>query len=798
MVKFIPFLVIALLSKACSGQADLPGRDHTGGTYSAQTLSYNNVGASPGVTPTTFGAHGDAIRIQAGCNATASSTTVTCNGTSFVSGDVGKQFWIPGAGAAGVAEHTTISSVTNSTTVVVAAAASTSVTSARVIYGHDDASAIQACWNYSSANQVQCVMNGSGITNTGYLVGSAGLQIMTKMQVSGNSYTQGTNIWCEFNGDCVSLKPGPDTGVNLSNLEIWADGTQPLSRGIHLNAQTGQGVGFGGLFNANLNNIQVENMANECLWLDGGGGAGYTFNLPNQYVHFLQFNCNGPIQMHTPNMILMTGQNAQITFIQGAVNGIVDTAANPRQQALWISYYPNPLIAIHEKTGGMNDSPDDVKFFGYTYEVGMQGLYVSQAANIHYDNGYIEQIATPLIVLNSTGVTFNGNHIANSGTVTGVASFPLQSTVAFRDNTIIADPSHTVAALAVCKNNSNTIDFVGNSSPVTATSDCATAQVAPTTSTLSVAGGQTVFVNGSSTPITTISAPGASPGKTLTLYAAGTITLAAGGNINFGGLPAPLTIAGGQSVTLTLFDLGPAWLITSTTAVTASASIPATSDVLKGAGSAGPYSTFFDDFYSGANMASRPIGSATADTCAISNAYSDVNHPGNMVATAGTAGTGSGIVCGLISENPSIASANNPLVWTWETAVYVPVLPTTNPGSYQVGMAHTPNENPWTSGIGFYLSSANSSQSHWYCRYSSTGTDSHVSAVVAWTRLTMSNDGSLVHWYINGHEVCGTGVPIASLPSTTQYPALWSATALSGTSVSLAYDYINWQRVVDR
>jgi hypothetical protein len=215
-------------------------------------------------------------------------------------------------------------------------------------------------------------------------------------------------------------------------------------------------------------------------------------------------------------------------------------------------------------------------------------------------------------------------------------------------------------------------------------------------------------------------------------------------------------------------------------------------------GSVGPYSTFFDDFYSGANMASRPVGSSKADTCETNNIYADSNHPGNMLLTAGTAGVGTGIVCGLISKNPSIASANTPLAWTWETAVYVPVPPTTNAGSYQVGMAHTPNENPWVSGIGFYLSSANSSQSHWYCRYSSTSTDSHVSAVVAWTRLTMSNDGSLVHWYINGHEVCGTGVPIASLPSSTQYPALWSATALSGTSVSLAYDYINWQRLVNR
>jgi hypothetical protein len=215
-------------------------------------------------------------------------------------------------------------------------------------------------------------------------------------------------------------------------------------------------------------------------------------------------------------------------------------------------------------------------------------------------------------------------------------------------------------------------------------------------------------------------------------------------------------------------------------------------------GAAGPYSTFFDDFYTGANMASVPIGSPTASSCSPSNTYTDNNHPGNMLLTAGTGGTGTGIVCGLVSENPSVTSANTSMGWTWETAVYVPVLPAATASAYQAGLAHTPNASPWTTGIGFYLSSANGVANDWYCRYNSTSTDSGVAATVAWTRLTMVNDGANVHWYIGGTQVCGTGVAIANMPSTTQYPAVWSATALSGTSVTMAYDYINWQRAVSR
>ena len=509
--------------------------------------------------------------------------------------------------------------------------------------------------------------------------------------------------------------------------------------------------------------------------MDGGGGAGYTYTLPNQYLNFYQFFCNGPNQSHPANLMLMTGQAAQIAFFGGQVNGQDWTGAGS-------PLYPNPMIKITEKTPTLGDTPVDVKFFGYTFEVGTQGLYIGNGANnIHFDNGYIENVGTPFIVTGSVANTFNGNHIANSGNTTAVYQFSSSSGGSIRDNLVYG--SYTPAAFAICTGN-NSVEFSNNNSSVTTTTGCATTAASPSTSTLSVLGGSSVSVAASSTPITTISAPGVNAGKTLTLYASGTFTLASGGNINFGALPAPLTIAAGQSVTLTLLDSGPTWVITSTTAVT---TLPPTQN-----------STFFDDFYTGANMASDPIGSPTASSCSPSNTYTDNNHPGNMLLTAGTAGTGTGIVCGLVSENNSVTSANTAQGWTWETAVYVPVLPGTTVGAYQAGMAHTPNANPWTTGIGFYLSSANGVVNDWYCRYNSTSTDSGVAATVAWTRLTMVNDGTNVHWYIGGTQVCGTGVAIGSMPSTTQYPAVWSATALSGTSVTMAYDYINWQRAVSR
>jgi hypothetical protein len=215
---------------------------------------------------------------------------------------------------------------------------------------------------------------------------------------------------------------------------------------------------------------------------------------------------------------------------------------------------------------------------------------------------------------------------------------------------------------------------------------------------------------------------------------------------------------------------------------------------------AGPYSVLFDDFYSGANNASNSIGAQTGASCAVNTTYTDSNHPGNLLLTAGTGGTGTGITCGYQAQNASVIAANSATQgWTWETAVDVPVLPGTTAGSFQAGLTGTPNANPWTTGIQFYLSSANGVANDWYCRYGSTSVDSTIAAVAAtWTRLTMANDGTYVHWYVNGTESTGCKTVVGNMPAGNQYPASWSATALSGSSVTMSVDYVDFQRAMTR
>lgn len=84
-------------------------------------------------------------------NTGSSSLTSTVNPLGgFVSGDVGKSIWVPGAGVAGGGLSTTILAVTDATHIVLATNASTTITAVAtsntnpLVYGTDDTAAIQA------------------------------------------------------------------------------------------------------------------------------------------------------------------------------------------------------------------------------------------------------------------------------------------------------------------------------------------------------------------------------------------------------------------------------------------------------------------------------------------------------------------------------------------------------------------------------------------------------------------------------------------------------------------------------
>ncbi len=101
--------------------------------------------------PEWWGAAGDGKVLNDG-SISASSSTLTSASAAFTSSDVGKPISVEGAGASGIALNTTIATFVSTTSVTLSAAASTTVSSAKVYFGTDDSTEIQAALDAASSS----------------------------------------------------------------------------------------------------------------------------------------------------------------------------------------------------------------------------------------------------------------------------------------------------------------------------------------------------------------------------------------------------------------------------------------------------------------------------------------------------------------------------------------------------------------------------------------------------------------------------------------------------------------------
>jgi hypothetical protein len=222
---------------------------------------------------------------------------------------------------------------------------------------------------------------------------------------------------------------------------------------------------------------------------------------------------------------------------------------------------------------------------------------------------------------------------------------------------------------------------------------------------------------------------------------------------------------------------------------------------------AGPGSYYFNDFLAIGDLLKQTIGAADGSAnCFYAGLESaSANHPGVIDVISSATVTGTGVSCAITAQQSAgqmkLAALNTAPGWTWETDVSVTVLPGTHGMSYQAGLSNSLGVVPWTSGQGFYLSSANANANNWYCSHgtsSLTFVDSGVTVTAqTYYRLSMVQDGTNLHWYINGTQVCGTGLAIASVQPTAGIE--WESVELNTTtSGSMGVDYVTFTRAVTR
>jgi hypothetical protein len=439
-------------------------------------------------------------------------------------------------------------------------------------------------------------------------------------------------------------------------------------------------------------------------------------------------------------------------------------------------------------------------------------------------NGVIYQsLVSNNVAYDPAGTTGDWTTVLGSSASSGVSS------ITNSDSTLTITPTTGAAVASINLGNGNTWTGIQNFSAINATSTGATTPGTGAFTTLAATGGITATSDGvhagyeslvgntANQAVTTNTAGFMGPNlATFTGWACQLPSAApSGGQAISCGTPTSGVAAGTwvtyaplASPTFTGTPAAPtASALTNTTQIATTAnvvaSIPANTTAFTNAqtapsfnpqsGAAGPNSVYFNDFYYNADVVAAGIGSPSGNGCNLVGAL-DVNHPGVIEVLSGTGGTGSGIAC--IVGNQQTVFAPQSTAWTWETVVKPVALPGTTAGSFQAGLVTTENANPWTTGIGFYLSSANGNANHWYCRYGSTSTDSTVSATTAWHRLTIVNNLTNVLWSVDGVQVCS--VAVASVPSTNMFVSTWTATALSGTGIGLYVDYLNFINTVTR
>jgi hypothetical protein len=206
---------------------------------------------------------------------------------------------------------------------------------------------------------------------------------------------------------------------------------------------------------------------------------------------------------------------------------------------------------------------------------------------------------------------------------------------------------------------------------------------------------------------------------------------------------------------------------------------------------AGPYVNQFDDFI--ANTISwnpGAIGSPTGNSAGTTVTNNTNAHQGVYVLISGTGGTGTGEYSRFGGQyfitNPSASQ-----VWQMEWEV-LPTLPGTFSGETQFGMTGTfPPAALDTTGLTFVLSGANGVVNDWYCSISGVQTDTTVAATAAWTTLDITNDGTFLHFYINGVEATVCKTAIGSGPTSAQEPVA-TATSLSASPIGAYIDYFTY------
>lgn len=269
-------------------------------TPSGSNITIGNDLSLISIQDAAYGAKCDTTILSSGSNLTigSGSPNLAVTGASFVSGDVGKSIWVPGAGTAGAGLSTSILSVTNSTNIVlnnnaiVALSGSAVSQAAPLIYGTDDTlainNAITAVPNFGTLfippTAGGCLIKQTGSSGVSLTVNHpiniVGTGALSRLVTDGSMGTTVGAIHATISG-AGFITQSAWRGITWSGFTVGLDTNfVPFNRfgyyGIYFDATSGGASGFQGI---NLRNVNIGESGNYYSFvIDGIATQGNRFD----------------------------------------------------------------------------------------------------------------------------------------------------------------------------------------------------------------------------------------------------------------------------------------------------------------------------------------------------------------------------------------------------------------------------------------------------------------------------------------------------------------------------------------
>jgi hypothetical protein len=325
--------------------------------------------------------------------------------------------------------------------------------------------------------------------------------------------------------------------------------------GIHIYARRGNGDDASGLWHSDFKNIHVYNFGGAQIWLQGGGTDALD---PVQFL--TMHNVEIERRPSSPRSIgvLMSGQVNQTVWLGGRIDGISSDHPGTNLKICRELEDYDPQTDGSSKYSS-NRAGHTHLFAGVSIQKAQLGVYVDKSESITFDTCHFESLDSGLLFSDTGQNRVDRSHFANSAVGEGEPSsiraingavVSGSASVFIGDHGIIASADDSGATVAL----SDTL----RDDPVVTRN--LTRRIDPVPE-IDVGGAITVALNASPTAIRTVVA-NRFPGERVVFKASGgSVFFEAGGNIDFEGVPTPLEVLAGGTITLVRFDSGPDWSI---------------------------------------------------------------------------------------------------------------------------------------------------------------------------------------------------------------------------------------------